>query len=92
MTPSLGLPNFLQYRTQAIHLLITLLVILKSYNSGIGREKRCHWQSMGKGLGILVVSTGTLLSKSVHLSTTNLEALRMQAFWIFMMASLLMHG
>lgn len=82
--PLLGFDYFprVASRTQRNLSFTRLLAMIKGYNSGIVRWKRCIGQGMGKGPG---ASTLSALSVSVF---TVWEALWSWSFWVFMKASL----
>ena len=58
-TPSLGYINFLKHLTELreIFHLLGYQFIIKGYNSGIARWKRCRGQGMGKGWSACMVSS-----------------------------------
>ena len=63
--------------------------IIKGYNSGAGRGKRCLGQGVGKELE-LPRSPGAPFSPNLHVFTI-LEALQTPSSWGFMEASLHRH-
>ena len=67
-------------------------LIIKVYNSGTARWKRCTGQGVGKGRGASMSSPSMCTSLSQHLHlVTNPEALQTQYFGVFMEASLYRH-
>ena len=80
-TPSLGSINLLEQLTELreTFYLLDYWFIIKGYNSGTARLKRCIGQSKGKGLGVSTPSPSLLLPPNLHVFTYP-EAFRTPSF------------
>ena len=84
--------NLLEYPTEIkeAFYLLDYQFIIKEYNSGTAKWKRCIGQGMGIGPGASKSSSGTQIFQNLHVFS-NPEALRTLLFWVFMEVSLHWH-
>ena len=92
MTPSLGLFNLLEQLTELreTFYLLDYWLIIKGYNSGTARWKRCVGQGMWEGARSFCALSECMPSPNLHVFT-NLEALWALPFWVFVEGSLHWH-
>ena len=90
MTPSLGLTNLLVQLTELreTFYLLDHQLIIKRYNSGTAKWKRCRGQGIGRAWRFYSLSECTTFLESPYF--TNIDALQILSFSILMEASL--HG
>lgn len=85
MTSSSGLINLLKRLTELRQTcyLLDHWFIIRGYNSGTTKWKRCIGHGMGKGHGAFLPSLGVSLSQQFHMFI-NLEVLLTSFFWVYL--------